>query len=106
MPLIARGNAVYRDISASDPEEVAFQERKRRAKKLGQNVDWDKDPKYRRPRAFFAQAATAHRPDESFEAKLSRAVKDRLSAQRQSKTQKQKKPSRYRWVRRKHSKSD
>jgi hypothetical protein len=69
MPLIAAGNAT------PDPE---LDELKERARKLGQNVDWDKQPKPTRPRATVTASAPSYYPPEDterFAAKLAKAVK-------------------------------
>jgi hypothetical protein len=66
-----------------DPE---LDELKERARKLGQNVDWEKDPKYkRRPRATVT--ASAYAPaEESFGEKLRRTVKERAARNPNSRT--------------------
>jgi len=52
--------------------------------RLGQNVDWDKQPKSPRPRAV-AVMASAHPPhEERFATKLTRAVKALASARSDS----------------------
>jgi hypothetical protein len=91
-------------VAEPDPE---LDELKEKARRLGQNADWDKDPKYQRPRAGVVASVT----EESFGEKLKRAV-ERRAAQRgdsaqQAKENAERERSRYRKPqRRQHCKGE
>jgi hypothetical protein len=74
LPLLAAGNASSRP-ELDDDEDKAFQERKRRAAEAGQNVDWDKDPRYQGGLRSFFSGAPTDQADDGFAEKLTRTVR-------------------------------
>ena len=80
-PLIAAGNAT------PEPE---LDELKEKARKFGQNVDWDKQERFKRPRAGVVASTPSYYPptEEPFGKKLSRAISNQLPGRARLKTQK------------------
>jgi hypothetical protein len=103
LPLIAAGNAAPRSFpkSKDDDSERAFRERKERARKAGQNVDWDLQPLRAGGvvRVWCSLRNPLPAPNESFKDKFSRAIHKRLAVsskgQRQAHEQAEKDAKRY-----------
>ena len=86
VPLIARGLATPTTFSASPTPDPELDELKGKARRLGQNVDWAEQDRFKRkPHAVVV--ATEFQAEESFGEKLKRAI-ERLPCKQQKQREK------------------
>jgi hypothetical protein len=93
VPLIATGHAIrHPGFTAATQDDDDYMKRlKEKARRKGQRVDWDKDPKApKRPRSTVTASAPSYYPPEdteSFGTKLRNAVKERAARNSMSRQQ-------------------